>query len=77
MVYRVLFWHTCGTTPKAFMDMLFRDIVEVDDDLEEHIFIDFSKHQFPEVIKALGDLNMMILNDVKVIWIDSRRFRQS
>lgn len=77
MVYRVLFWHTAGSIPKAFGDMLYNDIVEVDNDLEEHTFIDFSKNQFPEVIEALGGLNMMILNDVKVIWIDSRRFRQS
>lgn len=77
MKYRVLFWHTCGGLPKSFIDMLFKDIVEVDDALEEHTFIDFNKHPFPEVINALGELNMMILNDVKVIWIDSLRFRQS
>lgn len=77
MVYQVLFWHTSGSIPKAFMDMLYRDIVEVDNDLKEHIFIDFNKHPFPNVIAALGGLNMMILNDVKAIFIDSRRFRQS
>ena len=73
-----MFWHTCGTVPKAFMDMLYRaNIVEDGPIPVEYIFIDFSKHQFLEVIEALGGLNMMILNDIKSIWIDSRRFRQS
>lgn len=77
MKYRVLFWHTCGSLPKQFSDMLTEDLVDVDGEVEIHKFIDFEKNQFPEVIKALNGLNMMVLNDVNTIFIDSRRFRQS
>lgn len=75
--YRVLFWHTCGHTPKPFMDMLFTEMVDEDGKMKQYTFIDFNEHPFPEVIKALKGLNLMILNDVNAIWIDSRRFRQS
>lgn len=78
MKYRVLEWHTCSQLPKKFTDML-QDDLEVDSEsnVKPIKTIDFDIHPFNEVIEALNGLNMMILNDVNVIWIDSRRFRQS
>lgn len=77
MKYRVLFWHTSGSIPKPFLDMLEEDIVDFDGTPTIIKTLDFNEHPLPQIIEALNGLNMMILNKEMVVWIDARNFKQS